>query len=57
LAVAVADRPIPSPANAARLAALVAAAIRAREELRSREYPWCFFPEKTLKSFLLLETG
>jgi len=30
LAVAVADRPIPSPANAARLAALVAAAIRAR---------------------------
>jgi hypothetical protein len=40
----------------ARLAPL-AAAIRAREVLRSREYPWCFFPEKTLKSFLLLEKG
>ena len=35
----------------------LAAAIRAREVLRSREYPWCFFPEKTLKSFLLLEKG
>ena len=35
----------------------LAAAIRARKVLRSREYPWCFFPEKTLKSFLLLENG
>ena len=33
------------------------AAIRARAVLRSRAYPWCFFPEKTLKSFLLLEKG
>ena len=33
------------------------AAIHARNVLRSREYPWCFFPEKTLKSFLLLEKG
>jgi hypothetical protein len=32
-------------------------AIHARNVLRSREYPWCFFPEKTLKSFLLLEKG
>jgi hypothetical protein len=34
-----------------------AAAIRARDVLRSREYPWCFFAEKALKSFLLLEKG
>jgi hypothetical protein len=33
------------------------AAIHAREVLRSRGYPWCFFSEKTLKSFLLLEKG
>ena len=33
----------------------LAAAIRGRKLLRSREYPWCFFPEKTLKTFLLLE--
>jgi len=33
------------------------AAVRAREVLAAREYPWCFFPEKTLKTFLLLETG
>ena len=32
-------------------------AIHARNVLRSRGYPWCFFPEKTLKSFLLLEKG
>ncbi|MFM8985233.1 MAG: hypothetical protein ACKONH_04110 [Planctomycetia bacterium] len=38
----------------ARLAPL-ATTIHAREVLRSREYPWCFFPEKTLKSFLTLE--
>jgi hypothetical protein len=31
------------------------AAIRARKVLTAREYPWCFFPEKTLKTFLLLE--
>jgi hypothetical protein len=31
------------------------AAIRSRNVLRSREYPWCFFSENTLKSFLLLE--
>jgi hypothetical protein len=33
------------------------AAIHARDILRSRAYPWCFYPEKTLKSFLLLEMG
>ena len=33
----------------------LAAAVRARTVLRSREYPWCFFAEKALKSFLLLE--
>ena len=31
------------------------AAVRAGKVLRSREYPWCFFSEKALKSFLLLE--
>jgi hypothetical protein len=31
--------------------------VRAGAVLRSRELPWCFFPEKTLKSFLLLENG
>ena len=35
----------------------LAAAIRARDVLRSRAYPWCFFAEKALKSFLLLEKG
>jgi hypothetical protein len=34
----------------------LAAAVRARKVLGARDYPWCFFPEKTLKSFLLLET-
>jgi hypothetical protein len=34
----------------------LAAAIRARAVLDSREYPWCFFPETTLRRFLLLET-
>ena len=33
------------------------AAIRSRSVLESRGYPWCFFPEKTLKNFLLLENG
>jgi hypothetical protein len=33
------------------------AAIHSRDILRSRAYPWCFYPEKTLKSFLLLEMG
>ncbi|MFN9369282.1 MAG: hypothetical protein ACK6CT_11050 [Planctomycetia bacterium] len=32
-------------------------AIRSRKLLDSRTYPWCFFPEKTLKNFLLLENG
>ena len=40
----------------ARLAPL-ADAVHAREVLGSREYPWCFFPEKSLKTFLLLETA
>ena len=35
----------------------LAAAMRARNVLQSREYPWCFFEEKSLKSFLLLEFG
>jgi hypothetical protein len=35
----------------------LAAAIRGRKTLMSREFPWCFFPEKTLKSFLTLETA
>lgn len=35
----------------------LAAAVRAREVLRARHYPWCFFPENMLKRFLLLETG
>jgi len=40
---------------AERRAAECAVAVRARDVLRSREYPWCFFPENALKSFLLLE--
>jgi len=35
----------------------LAAAVRARKLLQSREFPWCFFPEKALKSLLLLETA
>jgi hypothetical protein len=31
--------------------------LRAQKVLQSREFPWCFFSEKTLKSFLLLENG
>jgi hypothetical protein len=34
----------------------LAAAIRARKVLDSRDHPWCFFPETTLRRFLLLET-
>ena len=30
---------------------------RAVALLRSREYPWCFFPETVLRRFLLLEKG
>lgn len=33
----------------------LAARLRAQKLLQSREYPWCFFTEKTLKMFLLLE--
>lgn len=32
-------------------------AVKARDVLRSRELPWCFFPENEVKSFLLLENG
>ena len=35
----------------------LAAGLRAQKLLQSREYPWCFFTEKTLKMFLLLENG
>ena len=34
----------------------LAQAIRAQKVLASLAHPWCFFPEKTLKKFLLLET-
>lgn len=33
----------------------LAAAVRARKVLESRAHPWCFFAEKPLRSFLLLE--
>jgi len=36
---------------------LLTTAERARTVLRSRDYPWCFFPEKALKPFLHLEIG
>jgi len=35
----------------------LAARVRARRVLSSREYPWCFFPENDLRRFLLLEKG
>ena len=35
----------------------LATAQRAKKLLHSREFPWCFFPEKALKTFLLLENG
>ena len=34
----------------------LAQAMRAQKVLASRTHPWCFFPENTLKKFLLLET-
>ncbi len=40
----------------ARIAPLEAAE-RARKVLWSRTHPWCFFPEKMLREFLLLENG
>ncbi len=33
------------------------AAENAREVLRARTHPWCFFPEKTLRELLLLENA
>ena len=33
----------------------LAHALRAQKVLASRTHPWCFFPEKTLRKFLLLE--
>ena len=35
----------------------LASQLRAARVLQSREYPWCFFAEKTLKNFLLLENA
>jgi hypothetical protein len=35
----------------------LATSMRARNVLASRAHPWCFFAEKTLKTFLLLESG
>ena len=35
----------------------LAGQMKARKVLQSREHPWCFFPEKPLRTFLLLETG
>jgi len=32
-------------------------AVKARRVLAARTHPWCFFPEKTLRSFLLLENA
>jgi hypothetical protein len=32
-------------------------AVRARKVLWPRTHPWCFFPEKMLREFLLLENG
>jgi hypothetical protein len=33
----------------------LATALRASKVMASRELPWCFFPEKALKNFLVLE--
>jgi hypothetical protein len=41
---------------AGRVAALEAAE-RARQVLWARTHPWCFFPEKMLREFLLLENA
>jgi hypothetical protein len=38
-------------------AVLLQAAQRARNVLRARTHPWCFFPEKSLRKFLLLENA
>ena len=32
-------------------------AVKAWRVLAARTHPWCFFPEKTLRSFLLLENA
>jgi hypothetical protein len=32
-------------------------AVRARHVLWARTHPWCFFPEKMLREFLLLENA
>jgi len=40
----------------ARVAAL-GQAVKARRVLGARTHPWCFFPEKMLRSFLLLENA
>ena len=39
------------------LVGALASRIRAAKVLSTREHPWCFFPEKTLRDFLLLENG
>jgi hypothetical protein len=36
--------------------AVLQRAVKARRILMSRTHPWCFFPEKMLREFLLLET-
>ncbi|MFM7207194.1 MAG: hypothetical protein ACKO4T_11075 [Planctomycetaceae bacterium] len=38
-----------------RRGAALVTAVEARAVLRSRDIPWCFFPENALKTFLLLE--
>jgi hypothetical protein len=38
-------------------AAALLQAVKARRVLGARTHPWCFFPEKTLRSFLLLENA
>lgn len=38
-------------------AAALGHAVKARRVLGARTHPWCFFPEKTLRSFLLLENA
>jgi hypothetical protein len=38
-------------------AAALRQAERARKVLAARTHPWCFFPEKMLREFLLLENG
>jgi len=43
-------------ATEARIVQCTAAA-KAMTVLRSREVPWCFFPENEVKTFLLLENG